>query len=106
MKVSTSGYYQRLREPVTAAERADAHRANEVHDIWKMSGHSYGMPRIRDEFRLGGAGANANDEGVGRRNPGNGLLQRLRISRTKTQISQKPAVMRVMKTSKAKLSRP
>jgi len=53
MKVSTSGYYQRLREPVTAAERADAHRANEVHDIWKMSRHSYGMPRIRDEFRLG-----------------------------------------------------
>lgn len=53
MKVSTSGYYQRLREPVTTAERAEAHRANEVHDIWKMSRHSYGMPRIRDEFRLG-----------------------------------------------------
>lgn len=53
MKVSTSGYYQRLRVPVTPAERAEAERANEVHDIWKMSRHSYGMPRIRDELRLG-----------------------------------------------------
>lgn len=53
MKVSTSGYYQRLREPVTATELAEAHRANEVHDIWTMSRHAYGMPRIRDEFRLG-----------------------------------------------------
>jgi putative transposase len=53
MKVSTSGYYQRLREPVTAAERTEAERANTVHDIWKMSRHSYGMPRIRNEFRLG-----------------------------------------------------
>jgi hypothetical protein len=44
MKVSTSGYYQRLREPVTAAERTEAERANTVHDIWKMSRHSYGMP--------------------------------------------------------------
>ena len=53
MKVSTSGYYQRLREPVTERERTEAHRANEVHDIWKMSRHSYGMPRIRKELKLG-----------------------------------------------------
>jgi len=53
MKVSTSGYYQRRAQPVTDAERAEAHRANEVYDIWKMSRHAYGSPRIRAELRLG-----------------------------------------------------
>ena len=53
MKVSASGFYQRTNTPVTATELAQAWRANEVFDIWKMSRHSYGMPRIRDEFRLG-----------------------------------------------------
>ena len=53
MKVSTSGYYQRRAEPVTDTEWDEAHRADTVFDIWKMSRHSYGMPRIRDEFRLG-----------------------------------------------------
>jgi putative transposase len=53
MKVSTSGYYQRRSAPVTEAELAEAQRANVVFDIWKMSRHSYGMPRIRKEFRLG-----------------------------------------------------
>ncbi|HEY5873936.1 MAG TPA: IS3 family transposase [Ilumatobacteraceae bacterium] len=55
MKVSTSGYYQRQREPVTDGELTEAWRANTVFDIWKMSRHSYGMPRIRDELRLGRA---------------------------------------------------
>jgi hypothetical protein len=51
--VSTSGHYQRRREPVTDAELVEAYRANIVFDIWKGSRHSYGMPRIRREFRLG-----------------------------------------------------
>jgi len=53
MGVSTSGYYQRVNQPVTGRERAEAERANTVYDIWKMSRHSYGMPRVRDELRLG-----------------------------------------------------
>jgi putative transposase len=53
MGVSTSGFYQRRSMPVTDRELAEAHRANTVFDIWKMSRHSYGMPRIRDELRLG-----------------------------------------------------
>jgi len=53
MGVSTSGYYQRRRQPVTNSERVEAERANVVFDVWKMSRHSYGMPRVRDEFRLG-----------------------------------------------------
>jgi len=58
MGVSRSGYHQRRVEPVTDRELAEAHRANTVFDIWKMSRHSYGMPRIRNELRLGlGEGA-------------------------------------------------
>lgn len=53
MGVSTSGYYQRQAEPVTERELAEAHMANTVFDIWKMSRHSYGMPRVRTELRLG-----------------------------------------------------
>lgn len=53
MGVSTSGFYQRLCQPVTDRELTEAHRANVVFDIWKMSKHSYGMPRIRNEFHLG-----------------------------------------------------
>ena len=53
MKVSPSGYYQRLRQPVTDAELAEAYAANVVHDIWTMSRHSYGSPRVRKELRLG-----------------------------------------------------
>ena len=53
MKVSTSGFYQRRNQPVTDRELTEAHRANTVFDIWKMSRHSYGMPRIRNELRLG-----------------------------------------------------
>jgi hypothetical protein len=44
MKVSTSGHYQRVREPITDAELIEAYRANIVFDIWKRSRHSYGMP--------------------------------------------------------------
>lgn len=53
MEVSTSGFYQRKRTPVTDAELDEAYRANTVFDIWKMSRHAYGMPRIRAELRLG-----------------------------------------------------
>ena len=53
MKVSTSGFYQRRAVSVTDAEAAEAQRANLVFDIWKMSRHCYGMPRIRAELRLG-----------------------------------------------------
>ena len=53
MGVSTSGFYQRKSQPVTPAELDEAWRANTVFDIWKMSRHSYGMPRIRAELRLG-----------------------------------------------------
>jgi len=53
MEVSTSGFYQRLAQPVTDTELAQAWAANEVFDIWTMSRHSYGSPRVRDELRLG-----------------------------------------------------
>jgi len=53
MGVSRAGYHQRRVEPVTDRELVEAHRANTVFDIWKMSRHSYGMPRIRNELRLG-----------------------------------------------------
>ncbi|MEQ8717771.1 MAG: IS3 family transposase [Acidimicrobiales bacterium] len=53
MGVSTSGFYQRRRQPVSDAELAEAWAANEVFDIWKMSRHSYGAPRVRNELRLG-----------------------------------------------------
>jgi putative transposase len=57
MAVSTSGFYQRRNQPITDTELAEAHRANTVFDIWKMSRHTYGMPRVRKELRLGlGAG--------------------------------------------------
>ncbi len=53
MKVSTSGYYQRRAQPVTDRELTEAARANTVFDIWKLSRRSYGMPRVRQELRLG-----------------------------------------------------
>ncbi len=53
MGVSTSGFHQRRNQPVTACERVEADRANVVFDIWKRSRHSYGMPRVRNELRLG-----------------------------------------------------
>lgn len=53
MKVSTSGFYQRRTQPVTDRELDEAYAANEVHDIWTMSRHSYGSPRVRKELRLG-----------------------------------------------------
>ena len=53
MGVSTSGFYQRRRQPVTDTELAEAWAANEVFDIWTMSRHSYGSPRVRTELRLG-----------------------------------------------------
>ena len=53
MKVSTSGFYQRKAQPVADTELAEAYAANKVHDIWTMSRHSYGSPRICVELRLG-----------------------------------------------------
>lgn len=53
MGVSTSGFYQRQKQPVTNHELAVAYAANEVHDIWVMSRRSYGAPRVRQELRLG-----------------------------------------------------
>jgi len=53
LKVSTSGFYQRRNQPVTDTELAEAYAANDVFDIWKMSRHSYGAPRVRTELRLG-----------------------------------------------------
>jgi putative transposase len=53
MGVSTSGFYQRRAEPVTDRELAEAYAANTVHDIWTMSRHAYGSPRVRQELRLG-----------------------------------------------------
>lgn len=53
MKVSTSGYYQRRAEPVTAKELDDACLANTIVDIHRMSRGSYGSPRVRAELRYG-----------------------------------------------------
>lgn len=53
MKVSTSGYYQRMSTQVTDWELDEAHRANTAFDIWTMSRHFYGSPRVRHELRLG-----------------------------------------------------
>ncbi len=53
MGVSRSGYYQRLNQPITAKELGDAWLANDIFDIWKMSRHAYGSPRVRAELRLG-----------------------------------------------------
>ncbi len=62
MGVSTSGFYQRRAQPVTDTELAEACAANEVFDIWKMSRHSYGAPRVGC---LGGSGAGRVGGGAG-----------------------------------------
>lgn len=51
--MSTSGCYQRRAQPVTDRELDEAHRVNVEFDIWKLPRHSYGMPKIRNEFHLG-----------------------------------------------------
>jgi transposase InsO family protein len=53
MGVSRAGFYQRRVQPVTDAELDEAYAANTVFDIWKMSRHAYGSPRVRNELRLG-----------------------------------------------------
>ncbi|MEZ5170430.1 MAG: IS3 family transposase [Acidimicrobiia bacterium] len=53
MGVSRAGFFQRRSEPVTDAELDDAWMANTVFDIWTMSRHSYGSPRVLQELRLG-----------------------------------------------------
>ena len=51
--VSTSGFYQRRAQPVTDRELAEAWAANTVHDIWTSSRRAYGVPRVRQQLRLG-----------------------------------------------------
>ena len=53
MGVSTSGFYQRRAEPMTAAEWADAELTNTIVDIHRMSRRSYGSPRVHAELTLG-----------------------------------------------------
>jgi putative transposase len=53
MNVSTSGYYQRRSEPVTAKEADDAAMTATIRKIWMESRHSYGSPRVHAELVLG-----------------------------------------------------
>lgn len=53
LEVSTSGYYQRKKQPYTDAEYVDAVFTNTLFDINEMSRGSYGSPRVMAELRLG-----------------------------------------------------
>lgn len=53
MKVSTSGFYARVAQPVSDRDWADAHLTNTIVDIHRMSRRSYGSPRVHAELRLG-----------------------------------------------------
>jgi hypothetical protein len=53
MGVSTSGFYQRRRQPVTDAEFANAELTNTIVDIHQMSRRTYGSPRVHAELTLG-----------------------------------------------------
>lgn len=53
MKVSTSGFYAWQANPVTDKDLADAYLTNTIVDIWAMSRHSYGSPRVHAELCLG-----------------------------------------------------
>ena len=53
MGVSTSGFYQRRKAPVTDAEYADAELTNTIVDVHVMSRRSYGSPRVHAELTLG-----------------------------------------------------
>jgi putative transposase len=53
MKVSTSGFYAWLADPVSDRDLADAHLTNRIVDIHRMSRRSYGSPRVHAELRLG-----------------------------------------------------
>jgi len=53
MKVSTSGFYSWQAEAVTEKDLDDAWLTDAIVDIWRMSGRSYGSPRVHPELRLG-----------------------------------------------------
>jgi len=53
MKVSTSGFYAWLAQPVSDRDWADAHLTNTIVGIHRMSRRSYGSPRVHAELRLG-----------------------------------------------------
>ncbi len=52
LSVSRSGYYEWRERPLSARDLADAHLANTVVDVHKMSRGSYGAPRMHAEMRL------------------------------------------------------
>ena len=53
MKVSTSGYYAWLADPVSDRDLDDAYLTDTIVDIHRMSRRSYGSPRVHAELRLG-----------------------------------------------------
>lgn len=53
LKVSRSGYYGWVRRPLSSRDLADAHLANAIVEIHRMSRCSYGAPRVHAELRLG-----------------------------------------------------
>ena len=53
MKVSTSGYYAWLADPVSDRDIDDAYLTDTIVDIHRMSRRSYGSPRVHAELRLG-----------------------------------------------------
>ena len=53
MKVSTSGFYAWLAQPMSDRDLDDAHLMNTIVDIHRMSRGSYGSPRVHAELRLG-----------------------------------------------------
>jgi len=53
MKVSSSGFYDWVAEPVSDRDWADAQLTNTIADIHRCSRRSYGSPRVHAELRLG-----------------------------------------------------
>jgi putative transposase len=53
MRVSTSGFYAWLADPVSGRDLDDAYLTNTIVDIHRASRGSYGSPRVHAELRLG-----------------------------------------------------
>ena len=53
MKVSTSGFYAWVAQPVSRRDLDDAYLTNTIVDIHRASRGSYGSPRVQAELRLG-----------------------------------------------------
>jgi transposase InsO family protein len=53
MRVSKSGFYASQANPVRNKDLDDAYLSDTIVDIWAMSRHSYGSPRVHAELRLG-----------------------------------------------------